>query len=75
MLGRISDWKRPYQPPATRMQGGGAALGHRLDPLGLPGAGPDGKLELSQGAPFEEIYVRDRTGGGQRSGTGDRGVT
>jgi segregation and condensation protein A len=64
MLGRISDWSGLTSLLPPDWQGGrrwrSATASTLLACLELA---RDGKLELSQGAPFEEIYVRDRTGG------------
>ena len=64
MLGRISDWSGLTSLLPADWQGGrrrcSATASTLLACLELA---RDGKLELSQGAPFEEIYVRDRTGG------------
>jgi len=64
MLGRISDWSGLTSLLPQEWQGGrrrrSATASTLLACLELA---RDGKLELSQGAPFEEIYVRDRLGG------------
>jgi segregation and condensation protein A len=64
MLGKISDWSGLTSLLPPDWQGGrrrrSATASTLLACLELA---RDGKLELSQGAPFEEIYVRDRTGG------------
>jgi len=64
MLGRIADWSGLSSLLPAEWQGGlrrrSATASTLLACLELA---RDGKLELSQGAPFEEIYVRDRAGG------------
>lgn len=64
MLGKISDWSGLSGLLPQEWRGGqrrrSATASTLLACLELA---RDGKLELSQGAPFEEIYVRDRTGG------------
>ncbi len=64
MLGRIADWSALTSLLPPDWQGGrrrrSATASTLLACLELA---RDGKLELSQGAPFEEIYVRDRAGG------------
>ncbi len=64
MLGKISDWSGLTSLLPPEWQGGrrrrSATASTLLACLELA---RDGKLELSQGSPFEEIYVRDRTGG------------
>jgi segregation and condensation protein A len=61
MLGRIGDWSGLSRLLPPDWQGGGrrrSALASTL--LACLELARDGKVELSQGAPFEEIYVRDR---------------
>jgi len=61
MLGRISDWSGLSRLLPPDWQGGRrrrSALASTL--LACLELARDGKVELSQGAPFEEIYVRDR---------------
>jgi segregation and condensation protein A len=61
MLGRINDWSGLSRLLPPDWQGGGrrrSALASTL--LACLELARDGKVELSQGAPFEEIYVRDR---------------
>ena len=61
ILGRISDWSGLSRLLPTDWQGGQrrrSALASTL--LACLELARDGKVELSQGAPFEEIYVRDR---------------
>ncbi|MES2254419.1 MAG: ScpA family protein [Pseudomonadota bacterium] len=63
MLGRISDWSGLSRLLPPDWQGGRrrrSALASTL--LACLELARDGKVELSQGAPFEEIYVRDRSG-------------
>lgn len=61
MLGRITDWSALSRLLPPDWQGGvkrrSATASTLLACLELA---RDGKVELSQGAPFEEIYVRDR---------------
>jgi segregation and condensation protein A len=61
MLGKISDWSGLTSLLPPEWQGGrrrqSATASTLLACLELA---KDGRLELSQGAPFEEIYVRDR---------------
>jgi segregation and condensation protein A len=62
MLGKISDWSGLHHLLPPGWQGGPrrrSALASTL--LACLELARDGKVELSQGAPFEEIYVRDRT--------------
>jgi len=61
MLGRISDWSGLTRLLPPDWQGGAkrrSALASTL--LACLELARDGKVEMSQGAPFEEIYVRDR---------------
>jgi segregation and condensation protein A len=61
MLGKISDWSGLTRLLPPDWQGGvkrRSALASTL--LACLELARDGKVELSQGAPFEEIYVRDR---------------
>ena len=61
MLGRIPDWSALGRLLSPDWQGGRrrrSALASTL--LACLELARDGKVELSQGAPFEEIYVRDR---------------
>jgi segregation and condensation protein A len=61
MLGRISDWSGLSRLLPPDWQGGAkrrSAMASTL--LACLELARDGKVELSQGAPFEEIYVRDR---------------
>ena len=61
MLGKISDWSGLDAPAAPGMAGGArrrSALASTL--LACLELARDGKVELQQMAPFEEIYVRDR---------------
>jgi segregation and condensation protein A len=63
MLGRISDWSGLSRLLPPDWQGGRrrrSALASTL--LACLELARDGKVELSQGGPFEEIYVRDRSG-------------
>jgi segregation and condensation protein A len=61
MLGRIRDWSGLSRLLPSDWQGGRrrrSALASTL--LACLELARDGKVEISQGAPFEEIYVRDR---------------
>lgn len=61
MLGRIADWSGLSRLLPPDWQGGGrrrSALASTL--LACLELARDGKVELSQGAPFAEIFVRDR---------------
>ena len=61
MLGRIHDWSALGRLLPPDWQGGRrrrSALASTL--LACLELARDGKVEISQGAPFEEIYVRDR---------------
>jgi segregation and condensation protein A len=61
MLGRIADWSGLSRLLPPDWQGKGrrrSALASTL--LACLELARDGKVELSQGAPFAEIYVRDR---------------
>src|ERR1700744_5889729 len=61
MLGRIGDWSGLSRLLPPDWQGGGrrrSALASTL--LACLELARDGKVEISQGAPFEEVYVRDR---------------
>src|ERR1700744_5469369 len=61
MLGRISDWSGLSRLLPPDWQGGQkrrSAMASTL--LACLELARDGKVELSQGAPFEEVYVRDR---------------
>ncbi|HXS07858.1 MAG TPA: ScpA family protein [Rhizomicrobium sp.] len=61
MLGRIPDWSGLDRLLPPDWQGGRrrrSALASTL--LACLELARDGKVEISQGAPFEEIYVRDR---------------
>ena len=61
MLGRIPDWNGLDRLIPFEWSGGTrrrSALASTL--LACLELARDGKVELSQGAPFEEIYVRDR---------------
>jgi segregation and condensation protein A len=61
ILGRIGDWSGLSRLLPPDWQGGQrrrSALASTL--LACLELARDGKVELSQGAPFEEIYVRDR---------------
>jgi segregation and condensation protein A len=61
MLGRIPDWSALGRLLPPDWQGGRrrrSALASTL--LACLELARDGKVEISQGAPFEEIYVRDR---------------
>jgi segregation and condensation protein A len=63
LLGRISDWSSLSKLLPPDWQGGRrrrSAMASTL--LACLELARDGKVELSQGAPFEEIYVRDRAG-------------
>ncbi len=63
MLGRIGDWSGLSRLLPPDWQGGvrrRSALASTL--LACLELARDGKVELSQGAPFAEIYVRDRAG-------------
>ena len=65
MLGRIPDWSALDRLLPPDWQGGRrrrSALASTL--LACLELARDGKVEISQGAPFEEIYVRDRSGPG-----------
>jgi segregation and condensation protein A len=69
MLGRISDWSGLTRLLPPDWQGGvkrRSAVASTL--LACLELARDGKLELSQGAPFEEIYVRDRPQAASLSG-------
>ncbi len=62
MLGRIADWSGLSRLLPPDWQGGSrrrSALASTL--LACLELARDGKVELSQGAPFAEIFVRDRT--------------
>jgi len=62
MLGRIGDWSGLSRLLPPDWQGGQrrrSALASTL--LACLELARDGKVELNQGAPFEEIYVRDRS--------------
>src|SRR3984957_21178368 len=62
MLGRISDWSGLSRLLPFEWQGGArrrSALASTL--LACLELARDGKVEMQQMAPFEEIYVRDRT--------------
>ena len=63
MLGKISDWSGLTRLLPLEWQGGSrrrSAMASTL--LACLELARDGKVEISQGAPFEEIYVRDRAG-------------
>ncbi|HWY61051.1 MAG TPA: ScpA family protein [Rhizomicrobium sp.] len=63
MLGRISDWSGLTRLLPLDWQGGArrrSAMASTL--LACLELARDGKVELQQMAPFEEIYVRDRSG-------------
>ena len=63
MLGRISDWSGLTRLLPLEWQGGArrrSAMASTL--LACLELARDGKLELQQMAPFEEIFVRDRSG-------------
>ena len=62
MLGKISDWSGLTRLLPLEWQGGArrrSALASTL--LACLELARDGKVELQQMAPFDEIYVRDRT--------------
>jgi len=62
MLGRIPDWSALGRLLPPDWQGGArrrSALASTL--LACLELARDGKVEINQGAPFDEIYVRDRT--------------
>jgi segregation and condensation protein A len=62
MLGRIPDWSALGRLLPPDWQGGArrrSAMASTL--LACLELARDGKVDISQGAPFEEIYVRDRT--------------
>ena len=62
MLGRIPDWSALGRLLPPDWQGGRrrrSAVASTL--LACLELARDGKMDISQGAPFEEIYVRDRT--------------
>ena len=62
MLGRIPDWSG-LEPPfaASNGRAGGAGAPRWLRTLlACLELARDGKVEISQRAPFDEIYVRDR---------------
>ena len=64
MLGKISDWSALTKLLPFEWSGGTrrrSAMASTL--LACLELARDGKVELSQGAPFEEIYVRDRASG------------
>jgi segregation and condensation protein A len=63
MLGEISDWSGLSRLLPLEWQGGArrrSAMASTL--LACLELARDGKVELQQMAPFDEIYVRDRTG-------------
>jgi segregation and condensation protein A len=63
MLGKISDWSGLTRLLPLEWQGGArrrSAMASTL--LACLELARDGKLELQQMGPFEEIYVRDRSG-------------
>jgi segregation and condensation protein A len=65
MLGRIPDWSALGRLLPPDWQGGSrrrSAMASTL--LACLELARDGKVDISQGAPFEEIYVRDRSGTG-----------
>jgi len=69
MLGKISDWSGLARLLPPDWQGGikrRSAMASTL--LACLELARDGKLELSQAAPFEEIFVRDRTQAASLSG-------
>src|SRR6202012_3243251 len=64
MLGKISDWSGLARLLPLEWQGGSrrrSALASTL--LACLELARDGKVEIQQMAPFDEIYVRDRQGG------------
>jgi segregation and condensation protein A len=79
MLGKISDWSGLTRLLPFEWQGGArrrSAMASTL--LACLELARDGKVELQQMAPFEEIYVRDRAepqGGTPAAGAAQRSVT